>query len=70
MKLSPAVKAKRNELIAELYRLNPDLGYDSAVGEGCRSSAKPSPRPGPACPSRRNQPQRTSPACQRTSWRP
>ena len=36
MKLSPAVKAKRNELIAELYRLNPDLGYDWAVGEGCR----------------------------------
>jgi len=36
MKLSPAMRAKRNELIDELHRANPGQPYTWAVEEGCR----------------------------------
>lgn len=36
VKLSPALKAKRNELISELHQADPSRGYLAAIQEGCR----------------------------------
>ena len=36
MKLSAALKAKRNELISELHHANPGRPYTWAIEEGCR----------------------------------